>query len=131
MTDLPVGIMLRDLRIDNEGLKRQLDDARKMITGLRDALAGNEQQRELDRTFADLHLSQANARIQELEAAQHETCSWKYDDSPDWPSWETACGAAFCYEDGGPEDNDNVYCSKCGKRIVDVSPPYPESNEPS
>lgn len=44
-------------------------------------------------------------------------CAWTLDDSNDGEFWETGCGEAFRFTDGGPTDNGFVCCYKCGKRI--------------
>lgn len=44
-------------------------------------------------------------------------CAWTLDDSNDGDFWETGCGEAFRFTDGGPTDNGFIFCYKCGKRI--------------
>lgn len=46
-----------------------------------------------------------------------EKCVWAVDDIMDGDLWETACGATFQFNDGGPEDNEFKFCYKCGKPI--------------
>jgi len=48
-------------------------------------------------------------------------CEWKFDSEYDY--WESGCGHAYVLIDGGLEDNDHHFCPRCGKRIVDVTPP--------
>lgn len=47
----------------------------------------------------------------------NDTCTWTLDDSNDGEIWETSCGQAFSFTEGGVEDNGFVFCYKCGKRI--------------
>ena len=48
-------------------------------------------------------------------------CVWN-EDAPDWSMWETTCGNAFTFNDGGPTDNDFKFCPYCGNPIE--SSPY-------
>jgi hypothetical protein len=34
--------------------------------------------------------------------------------------WETDCGNAFCFIDGGPSHNSMVFCPYCGNKLVEV-----------
>jgi hypothetical protein len=59
----------------------------------------------------------------ELREALHEEetrCTWTYNDGYDLDYWETSCGEEFCFHnDGSLEDNKTVYCSFCGKRVLE------------
>lgn len=44
-----------------------------------------------------------------------ELCQWLYDDSDDF--YETGCGEAFTFIDGGLELNRFLFCPYCGKQI--------------
>lgn len=44
-----------------------------------------------------------------------EWCTWRYDDSDDY--YETNCGQAFTFIDGGPKLNRFRFCPYCGKPI--------------
>lgn len=48
-----------------------------------------------------------------------EVCEWRlYDD--DYNGWASACGTEWRLEDGGPKENDMIYCVKCGRHIVEA-----------
>lgn len=47
-------------------------------------------------------------------------CEWHLDDATDSCLWETSCGQAFQFTDGGPEDNKFKFCYYCGKLIQSV-----------
>lgn len=49
--------------------------------------------------------------------SQKQTCIWQLDDLMDGDLWETSCGQAFQFTDGGPEDNQFKFCYRCGKEI--------------
>jgi hypothetical protein len=52
------------------------------------------------------------------------TCEWKYYDWPESDStFESACGSTWAYLDGGPAENEQRYCHKCGGKIVLLPPP--------
>jgi hypothetical protein len=51
------------------------------------------------------------------------TCAWHHAD-PDADMWEAACGAAWCFTDDGPTENEVKFCFKCGKP-VEVLPEEP------
>lgn len=44
-------------------------------------------------------------------------CEWTYDDNEYAPKWDSACGEAWCFIDGGPEENRVRYCHGCGKPV--------------
>lgn len=43
-------------------------------------------------------------------------CEWKQDDSES-NIWQGECGMAFILESGTPDENDMIYCPKCGKLV--------------
>ena len=43
-----------------------------------------------------------------------EACLWGQDEDG---VWETSCGHAFEFNDGGPTDNAFLFCPYCGKQI--------------
>ena len=49
-----------------------------------------------------------------------DTCTWTQDDWGGDSQWETSCGHAFEFHDGGPAENDIKYCGYCGKPLVEV-----------
>jgi hypothetical protein len=45
-------------------------------------------------------------------------CEWKpIDPDFDYPSWESACGHAWSFNDGGPVENHVAFCQGCGKPV--------------
>jgi hypothetical protein len=48
------------------------------------------------------------------------TCEWTQDDYGGDCHWETQCGNAFEFNDGGPVKNHAVFCCYCGGRLVEV-----------
>jgi hypothetical protein len=68
-------------------------------------------------------------RVEDVEAAwlatqpketPPETCAWREDISSEF--WESACGKTWCFADGGPAENDVLFCHGCGKPVALV--PY-------
>lgn len=47
-------------------------------------------------------------------------CHWKQDDIGGDSSWETDCGHAFEFNDGGPADNGQKFCGYCARPLVEV-----------
>lgn len=45
-----------------------------------------------------------------------ETCEWSYSESEEM--WESACGDAWNFEEGTPEDNHMQYCPFCGRKLT-------------
>lgn len=47
-------------------------------------------------------------------------CTWTLDASEYGDSWDTDCGEKWCFEEGGPRENNCRYCHGCGRplRIV-------------
>jgi hypothetical protein len=74
-------------------------------------------------TWSDAALDERNKRIaaeRDLQAAQRElakSCVW----SGDGDVWETSCGNAFVFNDGGPKENEAKYCMYCGGKIDEHS----------
>jgi hypothetical protein len=65
------------------------------------------------------------------------TCHWADETDGDGDGyWDTQCGHAFQFNEGGPKENDFAFCGYCGGRIVlalalAVSPiPAPEKEPP-
>ncbi|MFS2103610.1 hypothetical protein [Ralstonia sp. Ralssp135] len=63
-------------------------------------------------------------RVRAFEAVgQHQTttdCAWTYDEH-DF-KYDSACGEAWCFIDGGPQDNNVRFCQGCGGRVVLAAP---------
>ena len=43
------------------------------------------------------------------------TCEWMHND--DDSSWDTSCGKAWRFDDGGPAENSMHFCHSCGKSL--------------
>lgn len=41
-------------------------------------------------------------------------CTWEHSDDPDMSWWETSCGEAWTFIDGGPAENGMKFCPYCG-----------------
>ena len=46
-----------------------------------------------------------------------ETCEWTATDTFDQTYWDSACGEAWTFIDGGPADNSVRFCQGCGKPV--------------
>ena len=46
-----------------------------------------------------------------------ETCKWTHDPLDDERVYETSCGQANQFGDGGPVENGYKFCPYCGKEI--------------
>ena len=43
------------------------------------------------------------------------TCEWTHNDDDGY--WETSCGKAWWFDDGGPKENNMNFCHCCGKTL--------------
>ena len=43
------------------------------------------------------------------------TCEWTHNDDDGF--WETACGEAWRFDDGGPAENSMKFCHSCGNSL--------------
>ena len=43
------------------------------------------------------------------------TCEWTHNDDDGF--WETACGEAWRFDDGGPSENSMKFCHSCGNSL--------------
>jgi predicted nucleic acid-binding Zn-ribbon protein len=70
----------------------------------------------------------AFAKLEKENAAlKGATCEWKLDNG-EWKSvWEGSCGVTWEFIDDGPEENECIFCPRCGKKIVIL----PQAPEPS
>jgi hypothetical protein len=49
-------------------------------------------------------------------------CQWEQIDNEHMPdTWQGACGAVWTFTDGGPKENDQTYCPKCGGVCIEVA----------
>ena len=55
------------------------------------------------------------------------SCLWGEDVDEQEGYWESSCGSSFIFNDGGPFENEFLFCPYCGKPIlVRTSPEMPE-----
>lgn len=52
--------------------------------------------------------------IEAWNTRTEKTCKWVVVDAE---YYKTDCGRSFCFNSGGPEDNEYDYCPGCGRRI--------------
>ena len=53
------------------------------------------------------------------EQAKPRQCIWSMDDIGGESMWETQCGHAFEFNDGGPLSNGQRYCGYCGGLLAE------------
>ena len=71
--------------------------------------------------------------IDALAAAQREnerTCQWRYMNWPESDSdYETECGGAWTFIEGGITENGVAFCHRCGGRVLAPSKPKDEEDD--
>jgi len=70
--------------------------------------------RDASRHTMPLYAAQPQGAVSDAE------CVWEYDGSQ-W-MWNSSCGEAWVFTEGGPEDNNYRYCHGCGKKVHAVRP---------
>lgn len=63
-------------------------------------------------------------------STQQDFCLWRFDDNEFAPVWIAACGAEWCFIDGGPHENNLHYCPQCGKRCLVAKPQHDNNGTP-
>lgn len=64
----------------------------------------------------------------ELAALRERTegvCRWRLTDD-DCGCWSGDCGIEWIFNSDGPEENEVVYCLKCGRKLEQIEPEPPE-----
>lgn len=56
-------------------------------------------------------------------------CQWTHDFCEESGLWDSACGEAWGFIDGGPQENGVKFCHGCGGRIVIAAAPTPAAQE--
>lgn len=51
------------------------------------------------------------------EARPQGACTWLLDDEQDLGAWQSSCGQAWMFTEGGPAENGVRYCQGCGKPV--------------
>jgi len=57
----------------------------------------------------------------ELQRRLLRTCTWKCEDF-EQEIWESDCGIAWSFIDGGPDENGCNYCYRCGGKLLVARP---------
>lgn len=62
-------------------------------------------------------LANENARLKASQPVVREplTCEWTHNDDDGY--WDTSCGKAWRFDDGGPKENNMNFCHCCGKTL--------------
>ena len=63
------------------------------------------------------HCGKPRNAPQPVERVPPETCEWTATDAFDQTYWDSACGEAWTFIDGGPADNSVRFCQGCGKPV--------------
>jgi len=58
------------------------------------------------------------ALLREAAEAVDGSCEWTHTDY----MWESACGEAWQFNDGGPTENSCRFCQGCGKPLIIATP---------
>ena len=56
-----------------------------------------------------------NRRTPQPVAREPLTCEWTHNDDDGY--WDTSCGKAWRFDDGGPKENNMNFCHCCGKTL--------------
>lgn len=56
-----------------------------------------------------------NTRTPQPTQAQAGACEWTHNDDDGY--WDTSCGKAWRFDDGGPKENNMNFCHCCGKTL--------------
>ncbi len=67
-------------------------------------------QARMNEEIADLRAALTKAR----RMARKPDCKWTFDDDGFWLS---KCGEAYCFNDGGPKENEVKFCHGCGGKV--------------
>jgi len=55
-------------------------------------------------------------------------CEWRCDDDVYMPdTWDGTCGVKWSFIDGGPVENNVLYCPECGKPVRIAAAPEPNA----
>ena len=93
----------------------------KEISALYFEALGSQHLREQDRKmvtrFAHAVESEVRKQDEALIRRLEDACEWLLSDE-DNGVWASGCGEAWCFIDGGPEDNNMRFCHGCGKPVA-------------
>jgi hypothetical protein len=102
-----------------------LDEAMAQLRAEATAEAANWPDKGRHETWAAISLAEydviaaaiaAHDALLDIAEAVDGQCEWTYDD--DSYSWDTSCGAKWCFTDDGPVENGVKFCHCCGKRVA-------------
>ena len=66
-------------------------------------------------TSAEIAMWKALSAVQQPVVREPLTCEWSHNDDDGY--WDTSCGKAWRFDDGGPKENNMNFCHCCGKTL--------------
>ena len=66
-------------------------------------------------TSAEIAMWKALSAVQQPVAREPLTCEWALNGDDGY--WDTSCGKAWRFDDGGPKENNMNFCHCCGKTV--------------
>ena len=66
-------------------------------------------------TSAEVAMWKALSAVQQPVVREPLTCEWTHNDDDGY--WDTSCGKAWRFDDGGPKENNMNFCHCCGKTL--------------
>ena len=66
-------------------------------------------------TSAEIAMWKALSAVQQPVVREPLTCEWTHNDDDGY--WDTSCGKAWRFDDGGPKENNMNFCHCCGKTL--------------
>ena len=66
-------------------------------------------------TSAEIAMWKALSAVQQPVVREPLTCEWTHNDDDGY--WDTSCGKAWGFDDGGPKENNMNFCHCCGKTL--------------
>ena len=76
---------------------------------------------DLDRIEEDAEIACMACRHEfKIKLAPPSECRWTENSNDESDYWDTACGEAFCFITGGPEENKMRYCPYCGGHLIRI-----------
>lgn len=66
-------------------------------------------------TSAEIAMWKALSAAQQPVVREPLTCEWTHNDDDGY--WDTSCGKAWRFDDGGPKENNMNFCHCCGKTL--------------
>lgn len=103
--------------------------AERKLAAMIEANHGNEQGAELEIVLRQVALQLIDSDMPKVGCVNHdcdkcnsqpEACTWQLTDH-EALIWESSCGEAWSFIDGGPEENRVRFCQGCGKPVTVVS----------